>query len=171
MDFQINRWANEHDLLLIDVKFTQESTSPRIVKEGNTEVWERVTTNTYVVLYEACNPESFDYEHTAGSEERAPAMPLKEGAKAPTVEITAVERGVSRPAMAMAGIFGVPEGYKLNPGDEEPAPIPLFSPNLDLKSYGKLFGNVGIVEVKNESKPACNANASGGPVACSCKRV
>lgn len=148
VDFQINRWANEKNVLLLDVKLTTDQTDPRLVKEGTTDVWERTISYQYVILYRPLTPEAFEYEHVATEEEKALPMPMKDGALAPTVEITAVEGGTSRPAYAMAGVFGVPEGFKFATDDDEPAPLPLFSPDLDLKVYGKLFGNVGGVDVK-----------------------
>lgn len=152
VDFQINRWANEKNVLLLDVKLTMDQTDPRLVKEGTTEVWERAVSCQYVVLYRPLTPEIFEYESLASEENKAAPLPMKEGALAPTVEITAVEGGTSRAAYAMAGVFGVPEGFKLTPDDDEPAPLPLFSPDLDLKVYGKLFGNVGGTDVKPNSK-------------------
>lgn len=141
MDFQINKWVNENDLLLIDIKLFVDTTASRLVKDKGTDVWERLVTKTYIVLYEPQNPDAFDYAHVA-SEERLPPIPLKAGAVAPTIEVTATEKGVPRLAMAMAGVFGVPEGFKLNSEDNEPALVPLFSPDLELSKYGKLFGNV-----------------------------
>ena len=49
---------------------------------------------------------------------------------------------MSKSAFAMAGIFGVPEGFKIGQEDELPALVPLFSPDLDLTVFGTLFGNV-----------------------------
>lgn len=70
-------------------------------------------------------------------------VPLIEGAKAPTIYVTRTDATGKRPAQAMAGIFPVPEGTKLSMDDSEPAPIPLFSPDFDLRRYRHVFGNVG----------------------------
>lgn len=142
LDSQINLWASEHDVRLMDVKLNSESTDSKLVKEGNADVWERVTSCQCIILYEPLNPEVFDYEHQANEEEKIPPMPVKVGATAPTVEVSVTEKGVVRTAYAMAGVFGVPEGLKLGMEDDGPAPVPLLSPDMDWKPYARLFGNV-----------------------------
>jgi len=69
-------------------------------------------------------------------------IPLKAGATAPTVPAFLKTPDGLRPVQAMAGVFGVPEGEKLSPTDDEPAPPPLLSKSCDLRKYGDVFGNL-----------------------------
>lgn len=69
-------------------------------------------------------------------------LPLKEGARSPTWEATMRDQEGTRAAPVMAGVFPVPEGFKLHPEDSEPAPPVLMAKNTDLSRYTDLFGNI-----------------------------
>lgn len=71
-----------------------------------------------------------------------PPVPLIEKAIAPTVDVVRKFTDGARPAQAMAGIFGVTEGSKLSMEDSDLAPVPVFSPDFDIKAYADFFGNV-----------------------------
>lgn len=74
----------------------------------------------------------------------SPVLPPPEAPRPwiPTVEVTLVESGGTRKMQAMAGACGVPQGYKLGADDTEPAPSPLFSPDVDLRKYATLFRSI-----------------------------
>jgi hypothetical protein len=44
---------------------------------------------------------------------------------------------------AMAGVFGVSEGQKMHPEDDEPAPKPLISPAFNFEPFQSLFVSIG----------------------------
>jgi hypothetical protein len=71
-------------------------------------------------------------------------LPLKEGATSPTWEATMRDQEGERKAPVMAGVFPVPEGFKMHPEDSEPAPSVLLAKNTDLSQYADLFGNLGL---------------------------
>lgn len=53
--------------------------------------------------------------------------------------IDAVDENTGRPVRVMAGMFGVPEGAPLSEIDDEPAPMPLLSPDFSLLTYSDLY--------------------------------
>lgn len=69
-------------------------------------------------------------------------LPLKKGATSPTWEATMKDSHGVRPAPVMAGVFPVPEGFKLHPDDANLAPPVLLAKGADLSKYADLFGNI-----------------------------
>ena len=117
-DARINRWVDSAKVRVLDVK-TQPVTGGML----------------YTLLYAG--------SIATGKNPLGPPVPLISGAKAPTVSVTRLHQDGYRPAQAMAGVFGVPEGNKLSMDDDKPAPVPVFSPDVDLMQYADLFGNTG----------------------------
>lgn len=132
IDKQINEWLSEAHVSIDNIT-AHERIENEFESDKRRKRWRSIA---YVVLYSA------PQEPEAKSEKEAPEIPLKLGAGAPTVEVIKIEGGVKRRAQAMAGIFGVPEGDRLHPVDNEPAPVPVFSPDCDLTPYVDYFGNV-----------------------------
>lgn len=129
VDSEINEWLTLTGSKLLSVAL---HTEPPYAAPNDPGMPERRTITTrYVVSY------NNDGQLVEGN-----PVPVIKDAVAPTVEVALIENNVSKPAQAMAGIFGVIEGYRLHPEDIEPAPVPLFSPDLALSKYGQLFGNV-----------------------------
>ena len=60
----------------------------------------------------------------------------------PTIVGFTDQEGKQRTAECMAGVFGVPEGWKLANEDSEPAPRTLLSPDCSLELYAELFSNI-----------------------------
>jgi len=117
-DARINKWVRGAKVQLVDVK-TEPVTGGVL----------------YTILYQGEPADSA--ENVLG-----PPLPLMVGAKAPTVWVTRIYTDGKRPAQAMAGIFGVPEGEKFSFEDESPAPVPLFSPDVNLLKYYDMFENL-----------------------------
>jgi len=70
-------------------------------------------------------------------------LPLKEGATSPTWDSTMRDGDGRRKAFVMAGVFPVPEGFRMHPEDREVAPPVLLAHGTDLSQYKDLFGNIG----------------------------
>ena len=70
-------------------------------------------------------------------------IPLIKGAVAPTIVAKRSAPDGVRSVQVMAGMFVAVEGDKFHPDDEQPAPVPLFSPEFDPRIYADHFGNVG----------------------------
>lgn len=91
----------------------------------------------YTVLYESEQPKLVQPSVSERTVVRA------RRACVPTVEaLSSVHGETERRVECMAGIFGVPEGWKLAPEDTEVAPTVCLSPSFDLAPYADLFGNL-----------------------------
>lgn len=123
---QFNAWVRETNALVHNVVLHEDSDSGLM---GDI----RVRTFRYCALYSEVDPSPA----TVLTETSPETVPLDDGI--PTVEVTIEEDGVRKPMRAMAGTCGVPKGYKLAVADSEPAPPPLFSPDLNLKKYAPVF--------------------------------
>ena len=103
---------------------------------------QRTITTTCAVTYQGVAPTAPTSAEAKSEAFNEPPLPPAPDAKAPTVEVMMIQDGRRCKAYAMAGIFGVPEGMKLHPDDNKPAPVPVFSPDLDLKTLAGYFGNI-----------------------------
>jgi len=115
LDRKVNAWVLDASVRLLEVKVTPI-------------LWESQHQFAFTALYE--------------SRDERKAQPPPEGSSAPTVPAFVNLEGQERSAECMAGIFGVPEGWKLSPTDGEAAPVVCLSPDCDLAPYSELFGNV-----------------------------
>jgi hypothetical protein len=94
----------------------------------------------YTVLYESEQPKLVQLVSQPVSVRTASRT---RRARVPTVEaLSSVHGETERRVECMAGIFGVPEGWKLAPEDTEVAPTVCLSPEFDLEPYADLFGNL-----------------------------
>lgn len=137
LELHINKWLLSNDLRLTDIRMSDEFDP--VVQHAGGESRRRAT--RCVLLYCSPDPEYVPPEVGKTARILAP-LPLPAGATAPTVDVIMHTAEGERPGQAMCGVFGVPEGQKLNVEDEEAAPLPLFSPDLDLAKFRTLFGNV-----------------------------
>lgn len=133
IDKQLNDWVDNEGALIVDIK---EECSTEYLNENH-----RMHYVKYLVVYTASSATVED-DHKPTQAITAPPVPIKAGAKAPTVVVIQKDSKGSRQASAMAGLFGVPEGYRFGADDTEPAPVPIFSPDFDIRKYADLFGNV-----------------------------
>lgn len=115
LDAKVNTWVFDAGVRLLDVKVTS------MFHTGKEQF-------AYTVLYEPLA-------------ERVVHSP-KKMCHVPTVPAFVDYGGKERSAECMAGVFGVPEGWKFSPADGEPAPVVCLSPDCNLESYVELFGNV-----------------------------
>lgn len=103
------------------------SVSPALNVEYLQPIQSRRVLRTYTVVYEV--------DEAAAQEASDNSMELIElRRKTMTVPHVMVFRGDmdNKPDLCMAGIFGVPEGWKLGPEDKQPAPLPVLSPDFDI---------------------------------------
>lgn len=129
IDQQINKFATVNpQIKIVDIKQSENTyahaTNPNARYHGL----------TYAVMYEA--------ESAVAQYQPQKEVKPDPAATAPTLEALQIEAGRKTKVHMMCGIFCVREGSKLDNADEEPAPKPLFSPDLDLKSYADFFGNI-----------------------------
>jgi hypothetical protein len=125
LDHKVQEWVALNRARILNVQISHSVAERTTSFQPGAIVVSRELTLVYAILYERTSA----------------AIPLKEGARAPTVRANEVHTG--RAAQAMAGVFPVPEGYKLHPSDDEPAPVTLLSPDADLTPFKDLFGNIG----------------------------
>ncbi len=130
MDKIINEWLVSVAAELVTVSVYEDHNSVRQVGDPDRPAEQR-RSRRYIVTYMTENPV-------------VEAMPLEKvaNAEAPTVDVELVEGSLRRKAYAMAGIFGVPEGYYMSTEDSEPALAPVFSSGVDWSKYTNLFGNL-----------------------------
>lgn len=129
IDTQINDFATSNPTVkIIDVK-NVESIYPHA-----TEPNLRHRQLTYVLIYES-DKEIVAYEKDI-------VMPLPPGAQSPTIEAWGTENGRRMKFQIMCGVFPAQEGHKMERGDTRPAPVPVFSPSLDLQQMQHYFGNI-----------------------------
>lgn len=129
IDDQINEFATKNpQISIVDIK-QSENLYPHASNPTG-----RYHGLTYAVMYAA----------EAAVPGYQPEREIKPDATAvaPTIVGVQIEAGRKTQVHMMCGIFCVREGAKLDPEDTEPAPAPLFSPNLDLKQYADFFGNI-----------------------------
>ena len=115
LDRKVNAWVQDAAVRLLDVKVSSL-------------FWESKNQFAYTALYESLG------------ERKVPS--LHKGVSVPTVPTFVEYAGEERAAECMAGVFGVPVGWKLSPVDGEAAPLVCLSPDCDLAPYAELFGNV-----------------------------
>ncbi len=128
IDDQINSFASKNpQVSIIDIK-QSENTYPHASNPNG-----RYHGLTYVVMYSA---EAAVVGYQSEREIKPEAT-----ATAPTLVGVQIEAGRKTKVHMMCGIFCVREGAKLDNEDTEPAPVPLFSPTLDLKQYADFFGS------------------------------
>jgi hypothetical protein len=141
---QVNQWSEQAGIHDYEVASTGSNWSPvETLPDGSRQ---RTFTTACVVKYlppEGLTEAGSEHVEEVISNVTEPPLPILPQAKAPTVEVQMIQGGRRCKAFAMAGIFGVPEGMKLHPDDEKPAPVPLFSPDFDLKTVKDYFGNIG----------------------------
>lgn len=134
----INEWIKSKQAIIYDVKRFVESTEPQLISVGRDSLFERTTSLTYVILYELPVQEAELSQQAVMA-----AIPARVDAVSPTMEVTLNDPSANNKRInIMVGTFGVKEGQKFSQEDEEPAPIPVFSPDLDLGPYSFLFGNI-----------------------------
>ena len=138
LDQQINDWVLKEDILLLEVKplLHVEVDDDRVIAHAP----RRVRTLLYVVTYHRLTE--------AGPSEQkaiAPAI-VRDGCKAPSIKVIRKDAAGQRYDYIMAGAFGVPEGEKLHPMDAEPAPVPLLSPDFDIRSFGDIFSREEVAQ-------------------------
>ncbi len=75
------------------------------------------------------------YETDKQTSRARPELPRLAGSTVPTRKAEMTDENGARVAHVMAGICGVPEGFKLHPGDTEPAPPPILPVACDLTKY------------------------------------
>jgi hypothetical protein len=128
LDQEIRAWSHQTGSLITDLKVSTVPAGDRL------EV-------IYTVLYRPA-------ETVAPPASGAPPVETKDF---PTVPTVIRWGGKDRAVRCMAGVFGVPRGWKLHPEDEEPAPETLLSPACVLDPYAELFGLRGQEEISDVS--------------------
>jgi|GEM_PF-4753915 len=115
---ELNDWLAKEEVRIVDVKVEAYAV------KGESRF-------LFVVLYDG--------------DRKAPASQARPPSQStvPTIVGYAEYDGSKRQAECMAGVFGVPEGWRLSPEDGAPAPRTLLSPDCDLAPYAELFGNIG----------------------------
>lgn len=135
IDKQINDFVSREKALIVGLTPLPDELSAAMNDPVNAGTKIRLRTIRYVLVF-AKTAESPD------SGETDMPIPLKKNATAPTVEATRMIGKEKRAVQAMAGVFGVPEGDKLHPDDDELAPVTLLSPDFEVWKYEGLFGNI-----------------------------
>lgn len=135
----MNEWAEKNGVVEYDMEVSSVYSPVETLPGG---VLQRTLVVTCAVNYYGAKEPAAADESKDEFAVNEPPLPLSPEARAPTVEVVMLQGGRRCKAYAMAGIFGVPEGMKLHPDDEKPAPTPVFSPDLDLKTLADYFGNV-----------------------------
>jgi hypothetical protein len=124
---RINKWIDDVNARSAEMHAEIESVTPW----GPRDV---------LVVY--TRQESVLPENNKPSLKRLEPLPLKEGARSPTWKAVMRDQEGEREAPVMAGVFSVPEGFKMHPEDDEPAPPVLLAKGTDLSPYVELFGNI-----------------------------
>ena len=135
IDDQINEWIRSSDVLLYSVQII-----PDIVE--SVDMSTRRRTVSRIIVYEELETIKNSKEEMDMLGLESEPLPVKEGAKSPTVLAVRTVNKERRTVQPMAGMFGVPEGYKLRDSDSELAPSMLLSPDLDLSQYKEVFLNI-----------------------------
>lgn len=154
-----------------DINTWVESASVRIVDIIHTRKLE------WLVIYEPLTdePETLGDFNVA---ERGPEpemkkprqlapVKMKKNAVSPIWEAMMRTPDGVRAAPVMAGVFPVPEGFKMHPEDREVAPPVLLAKGADLAPYSDLFGNIEghKHEQRSEFSSSSSSSPAGGPAA------